>query len=944
MDVRLLLCIFAIVLLIPFGSSEVAELDLSSGEKFKQNIESCTGVCDTDDDLTIDSSSQGISFDTGRRGYCGSAGVRYDNTDLSNVDAIGFKAKVDSRDWAGATGLKINGDYKFKRDPSGDGISTQIEREIDISDIEDSDSTITFLVEDTSKEYCNMFDHSIEADYTEVYFRSSDNSDNSDESDNSDNSDSSEDAAVVNVKVVGKNDEPMSNVSVAIDDSGNDDYKNPRYTDREGEVTFYENTGPAPPNRLTVTVRGENTKSVDMNNGEEKTLRFEIANDEDRIEEIDFEVEPELITSSTSEGSLRVYDGSEQEIEVENADISVKKLDEDSSSSVTVQAGAEKVFQVNGEEITLGVNYVSGDSATIQVNGETKSVKETDRITSNSNITAREIIQTGPEGQGQVTFSKDEYTSIYETQIDLPSSGDGKVTNSEWYMGNGEYTFRLEFSKDGSSYADSEKVEIDLKDGNQTDNIQELNLDLSTTNISVGDTLKLSATDGEGEEVSEVNIDVIKEGEVISKDIYTELPVSNKFDQATMESVEWISDTGTYTFKASTVGEEDTVTDSVEAFFDTGEGNIGIDISVSPKTVSPGEDFNLQVKNGEGEEVTYDNVDLSIFKDGNLEYKSQSLDVFDSGTVEYPGTESALFHGYGSYSMEVQVQTADGNAMDAETWNVVRENTTDISVNELSRQNSTLSATIGLSGTKNISAQSSLKVIGGEVGPITEQLVLEEGQNQINYRLPDTSGTKTVSVRVTSDSADEEILENNVLQKEIDFSNDKKSLKLEEGWNMISSGSPISLTSIDDQCDINNYRERKFWMFSGGQWSHPKALAPQQGVMVNSNEECNPEVGIERTESTKTLSQGWNIISVSESTDLSSVSGDCSFNEFRGSKIYHYSAGEWSTFSSEQALDPSKGYYVNADSECSLELQNEPTTPSGEFVSSTTDMIGDLLG
>jgi len=872
MEIRgTLTIIISLVLLSSVAATQDTDLNLGNSQSIKQTIDSCEGTCSTNDTLSMEKSSDKFILNTGDTGYCGTAGFSAGNLDLNQVKSINFDADIQTGSWAGSTGVRVNGDYVWEKDPSGSSISSDFQNEeADVSHITDDSASVSFIVKDTSKDWCNMFDHTIYAEYSDVTLVKQE-SDDGDSNDSNSSEDSGDDVAEVIVEVIDGDDNPVSNASVTLDDSGNDDYQTPRYTDQDGRVTFYENTGPAPANQLQVTVNGEKSKSVYMNNGETETLTLQIdEGDENNIEGIDFEITPRVVQGGENV-NFNLYSDDGQQLQVSDAKLTISK---------------------NGDPVETE---------------ESVSLPQSDKLTSES------------------------------------------VSEIDWFIEDGNYSFEVSITNNDRELSAEDSLTILVNDGDDNNNsnpINEMDLKLNKQEFKIGEQFKISAVDGEGDEIQgEAQIKVYRGSQMVSQQTTVELPVKEELVQSEVEATDWLTESGTYRFKASKLNQDgQRITDSAKAYFELKDEGERLEIDVSPKKVSPGEEFDISVTNKQGEEVTYEKANVSLYTNGEIQYEIQ--DQIESDSFSYPDSnDSNYFHGYGSYSLQVDVETSQTVYDDEVNWEVVRKDSPDIYVERIEKQNNTLRATVGLTGTQGASAVSVLGIGKNEEAEeiSNRNITLTQGQNSVVYDLPKVSGTEEISVEVKSQNIEESNYENNELTTVIGSSNNE-TVSLTEGWNMISSQSTVSLDLLADQCNLNPYEGHLAWRFSGGEWSHPETVSGSEGFMVNSAEECTAEVGGEPVNTDETLSKGWNIISVKSPRALTEIEGGCEFNDYRGSKVYQFSGGQWSTPDTDEKLDPSKGYYVNADEACGLETTGDPPTPTGSFLTSATEVLRGVVG
>lgn len=155
-----------------------------------------------------------------------------------------------------------------------------------------------------------------------------------------------------------------------------------------------------------------------------------------------------------------------------------------------------------------------------------------------------------------------------------------------------------------------------------------------------------------------------------------------------------------------------------------------------------------------------------------------------------------------------------------------------------------------------------------------------------------------------------------------DGSNSMK-ISLSEGWNMISGRKSFEVSHLQEDCDLSSYQDRLVWRYKGNQWQNPDMIEPNGGYYLYAPDSCEAEIevsdGVPAPEvPEKSLSGGWNMISVSTPKTLSDIKGDCELAD-QEQPIWHYS-GEWERLGSSDDLQPNKGYFVRMQSSCTMSL------------------------
>jgi hypothetical protein len=224
----------------------------------------------------------------------------------------------------------------------------------------------------------------------------------------------------------------------------------------------------------------------------------------------------------------------------------------------------------------------------------------------------------------------------------------------------------------------------------------------------------------------------------------------------------------------------------------------------------------------------------------------------------------------------------------------------------------------------------------------------------------DSDFARTVELEVDpEDEIQESDEDNNRLTASMDLLTDPEPIssnvfevRLHEGWNMVS-GPAIESTdgfkagTLADQCSLREYNGETFWKYEDGRWEHGETIGFTESVFVNANEPCTAEVrdtwSSDMTSAPwNVLEEGWNMISVEEEKTLEQASGTCEFEKYRGSEVWSYEGdGEWSKLGPGDQLDPSKGYYVKSEGECTMGYSTNqgPPTPSGNFFEQATGWL-----
>lgn len=151
-------------------------------------------------------------------------------------------------------------------------------------------------------------------------------------------------------------------------------------------------------------------------------------------------------------------------------------------------------------------------------------------------------------------------------------------------------------------------------------------------------------------------------------------------------------------------------------------------------------------------------------------------------------------------------------------------------------------------------------------------------------------------------------------------------MRLDEGWNMISSSQAFKFSEVTDDCSIEEFRGEKLWGAGNRSWTHGNTVLGSRGYYVKSERDCIAEIeNFTERNLERTIHRGWNLISVSEPVPLEDVSGNCSFRSYQGNAVWHYDSGNWTNPSVSENLEPRKGYFVNAENSCRLTGATPPT-------------------
>ncbi len=148
-------------------------------EKFERPIDSCDNVptsgCTTNDvpgEISIkDGKAIIISGTNGEGGYCGEAGLKQRVYVPKNAKYLVTYVEVVEKEYGGYTGIKINDEWVLKfHTPGVKGHKKSGEYSVDVSKYAGKEVDLKIVIEDLSKQYCNMHDHYVEIKVDYVKF------------------------------------------------------------------------------------------------------------------------------------------------------------------------------------------------------------------------------------------------------------------------------------------------------------------------------------------------------------------------------------------------------------------------------------------------------------------------------------------------------------------------------------------------------------------------------------------------------------------------------------------------------------------------------------------------------------------------------------------------------------------------------------------------------
>ena len=172
--------------------------------------------------------------------------------------------------------------------------------------------------------------------------------------------------------------------------------------------------------------------------------------------------------------------------------------------------------------------------------------------------------------------------------------------------------------------------------------------------------------------------------------------------------------------------------------------------------------------------------------------------------------------------------------------------------------------------------------------------------------------------------------------------NDSQTIQydLSEGWNMISvptlnGKTQFDITDLNGECSIQETADGSHaynFPSDNGNYIQTDTISAMQGYWVSVASACTATIESSNMEEGSTdaqISQGWNLISPDTQTTLSSISGDCSFLADGEAAAYWYNTeqGQYQSISETDGIDPSRGYWVEAESSCSLGVEGPPSAP-----------------
>ncbi len=184
---------------------------------------------------------------------------------------------------------------------------------------------------------------------------------------------------------------------------------------------------------------------------------------------------------------------------------------------------------------------------------------------------------------------------------------------------------------------------------------------------------------------------------------------------------------------------------------------------------------------------------------------------------------------------------------------------------------------------------------------------------------PITSTTSTTSIQTTSVSSTipttTTIPQANTISYTISFN---------RGWNLFSV--PMSLVTgvgVSTTCTGKDASSQLLQYKNGGYESPSSYLKGGTGYWVDINTPCTVEFdGTPMSQTTISLTKGWNVIGVASAAQISSIIGGCDII----SGPFSYDPAS-STYYGTTELSPGLGYFVYAGADCTLNLAGGSSAP-----------------
>lgn len=381
----------------------------------------------------------------------------------------------------------------------------------------------------------------------------------------------------------------------------------------------------------------------------------------------------------------------------------------------------------------------------------------------------------------------------------------------------------------------------------------------------------------------------------------------------------------------------------------------GLSLSFNRDLVRPGENIRFELFNGNGEEIDpsgldYQRTSYRIKHNGEVLGSGNTLD--ETG-LDVPEPSHEEFSGYGTHTLILEYENSNGKVLKAKDSFEVEEaeqNDTEQEFNlKVVAKDESGAREQGVKVTVNGETRETIYsgIQGFQLTPGEYELKAEkEGFETFRQTVEITDHDTRVSFQLRKEDEERNRTGNRM-----------HSLNLHQGWNMISvpemeystPADGFYISDIQDDCRLEEYQGHVAWQYNDG-WKHPSAVESAQGVMVYSETGCKAEIDAQKWPVTgdpvkgeRQLEKGWNMISVPRKLTLSEIGGDCEFESYDRTPVWHYLGNnEWQRLGmSVNPLRPSRGYYVYASESCQISFDSteEPPIPTGNFVDSVAGWL-----
>jgi protein-disulfide isomerase len=141
------------------------------------------------------------------------------------------------------------------------------------------------------------------------------------------------------------------------------------------------------------------------------------------------------------------------------------------------------------------------------------------------------------------------------------------------------------------------------------------------------------------------------------------------------------------------------------------------------------------------------------------------------------------------------------------------------------------------------------------------------------------------------------------------------SIKLDQGWNLLSTPRTTAITTVLGDCSIRQHDGGIAWTYHDDGWHRAgQQLARQRGYYIYAEQACNLTVGnTDRDYEGPEVTAGWTMIS--GSGPIESREGTCEFLPYDGERVWRYEDGDWTH---PDRLEPQQGYFVYVKDRCTL--------------------------